>query len=223
MRALTTLVGTNQDFDPMTILATLGKGAKVVAFLKEQVIFFQGDPADAVFFVQKGEIKLSVVSRFGKEAVLGISHKGEFFGEGGLAGQPLRIGSATATIDCELLEIDNETMMLALQREPTLSDMFVAFLLAQNIRHHEALVDQLFDTSEKRLARVLLLLAQFGKEDTPKAVIPKVSQETLACMACTTRAGVSFLMKKFRDSGFVVSTNNGLEIHNSLLSIVLHD
>src|SRR5271169_5159384 len=212
------------DFDPKKFLATIGTGRKVVAFPKKQAIFTQGDAADAVFYVQEGKVRLTVVSKAGKEATLGILSEGEFFGEGGLAGQPLRMGSATAMMDCELLRIDKKAMMLALHREHTFSDLFVAYLLARNIRYEEDLVDQLFNSSEKRLARILLLLAHFGKEGVPQTVIPKISQETLAEMIGTTRSRVSFFMNRFRKLGFVdYDGGSGLQVHSSLLSVVLHD
>ena len=164
------------------------------------------------------------MSKIGKEATLGILSAGAFFGEGGLAGQPIRMGSATAMSDCELLRIDKKAMMLALHREHTLSDLFVAYLLARNIRYEEDLVDQLFNSSEKRLARILLLLAHFGKEGVPETVVPKISQETLAEMIGTTRSRVSFFMNRFRKLGFIdYETGNGLQVHSSLLNVVLHD
>ena len=193
-------------------------------FLKKQAIFAQGDAADSIFYIQQGKVRLTVVSQIGKEATLGILSEGDFFGEGGLAGQPLRMGSATAVTDCELLQIDKKAMMLALHREHTLSDLFVAYLLARNIRYEEDLVDQLFNSSEKRLARILLLLAHFGKEGVPETVIPKISQETLADMIGTTRSRVSFFMNKFRNLGFVnYNGGSGLQVHSSLLNVVLHD
>jgi CRP-like cAMP-binding protein len=213
-----------RDFDPKKFLATIGEGRKVVAFPKKQTIFTQGDAADAIFYIQKGKVRLTVVSKIGKEATLGILNEGEFFGEGGLAGQPLRMGSATAMTDCELLRIDKKAMMLALHREHTFSDLFVAYLLARNIRYEEDLVDQLFNSSEKRLARILLLLAHFGKEGAPQTVIPKISQETLAEMIGTTRSRVSFFMNRFRELGFLdYEGGSGLQVHSSLLNIVLHD
>ncbi len=211
------------DFDPQAFLATIGEGRKVVACPQKQTIFTQGDAADAVFYIQKGKVRLTVVSESGKEATLGILNVGEFFGEGGLAGQPLRMGSATAMTDCELLRIDKKAMMEALHREHQFSDMFVAYLLARNIRYEEDLVDQLFNSSEKRLARILLLLAHFGKEGVPETVIPKISQETLADMIGTTRSRVSFFMNRFRELGFVDYGAGGLQVHSSLLNIVLHD
>ena len=206
-----------------TFLATIGAGRKVVAFPKKQAVFAQGDAADAVFYIQEGKVRLTVVSKIGKEATLGILNEGEFFGEGSLAGQPLRMGSATAMTDCELLRIDKKAMMEALHREHEFSDMFVAYLLARNIRYEEDLVDQLFNSSEKRLARILLLLAHFGKEGVPETVIPKISQETLADMIGTTRSRVSFFMNRFRKLGFVDYGEGGLQVHSSLLNIVLHD
>ena len=212
-----------RDFDPREFLATIGEGRKAMVFPKKQTIFTQGDPADTVFYVQEGKVRLTVVSKIGKEATLGILSDGEFFGEGGLAGQALRMGSATAMTDCELLQIDKEAMMLALHREHTFSDLFVAYLLARNIRYEEDLVDQLFNSSDKRLARILLLLAHFGKEGAPETVIPKISQETLAEMIGTTRYRVSFFMNRFRKLGFIDYGGSGLQVHSSLLNVVLHD
>ncbi len=212
-----------RDFDPKSFLATIGAGRKVVAFPKKETVFTQGDAADSVFYIQEGKVRLTVVSKIGKEATLGILNEGEFFGEGSLAGQPLRMGSATALTDCELLRIDKKAMMEALHREHEFSDMFVAYLLARNIRYEEDLVDQLFNSSEKRLARILLLLAHFGKEGVPETVIPKISQETLADMIGTTRSRVSFFMNRFRKLGFVDYGEGGLQVHSSLLNIVLHD
>jgi len=212
------------DFDPRKFLATIGRGRKVVSFHKKQTIFTQGAAADTVFYIQQGKVRLTVVSKIGKEATLGILSEGEFFGEGGLAGQPLRMGSATAMKDCEVLCIDKKAMMMALHREHTFSDLFVAYLLARNIRYEEDLVDQLFNSSEKRLARLLLLLAHFGKESVPETVIPKISQETLADMIGTTRSRVSFFMNRFRTLGFVdYKGGSGLQVHSSLLNVVLHD
>jgi len=211
-------------FDPKRFLATIGEGRDVVAFGRKQTIFAQGDAADAVFYIQQGKVRLTVVSKIGKEATLGILSEGEFFGEGGLAGQALRMGTATAMTDCEVLRIGKKAMMLALHREHTFSDLFVAYLLARNIRYEEDLVDQLFNSSEKRLARILLLLAHFGKEGTPETVIPKISQEALAAMIGTTRSRVSFFMNRFRKLGFVdYNSGSGLQVHSSLLNVVLHD
>jgi CRP-like cAMP-binding protein len=211
-----------RNFDPHAFLATIGEGRKSVLFKRKQEVFAQGDIADAAFYVQAGKVKLTVVSRTGKEATVGILGEGEFFGEGSLAGQALRMGSATALTDCTVLRIDKKAMMEALHREHEFSDMFVAYLLARNIRYEEDLVDQLFNSSEKRLARILLLLARFGKEGVPETVVPKISQETLAEMIGTTRARVSFFMNRFRKLGFI-HYNGGLQVHSSLLNIVLND
>jgi CRP-like cAMP-binding protein len=193
-----------------------------MAFPRKEKIFAQGEAADAVFYVQTGKVRLTVVSKTGKEATIGIAGEGDFFGEGALAGQALRMGSATALTNCAALRIDKKAMVEALHREHELSDLFVAHLLARNIRYQEDLVDQLFNSSEKRLARVLLLLARFGKEGEPDAVIPKISQETLAEMVGTTRSRVSFFMNRFRKLGFI-HYNGGLQVRSSLLSVVLHD
>lgn len=215
-----------REFDPKVFLATIGVGRRKMAVPKKQLIFAQGDPADAVFYIQKGQVRLSVVSKEGKEATIGIVSEGNFFGEGALAGQILRMGCAAAMTDCELLQVDKKTMMAALHREHALSDLFVTYLLARNIRYEEDLVDQLFNSSEKRLARVLLLLAHFGKEGIPETVIPKISQETLAEMVGTTRSRVSFFMNRFRKLGFIHyagGVGGGLQVHSSLLNVVLHD
>ena len=221
--APTTTAKNDHDFNSKRILAAIGKGARVVAFPRKQTVFAQGDAAGAIFYIQEGKIRLTVVSKFGKEVTLSKLSEGEFFGDGGLAGQPLRMDSATTMTDCKLLQIDKKAMMLALQRDCTLSDLYVAYLLARNIRYHEALVDHLFDPCEKRIARVLLLLARFGKEGTTETVIPEVCQETLADMAGTTRSRVGFVMNSFRESGFLTYSRSGLEIHSSLLAVVLHD
>jgi CRP-like cAMP-binding protein len=223
---LAVLAKKNGGFDPNTFLATIGAGRKILTVPKKQVIFAQGDDADAVFYVQKGKVRLSVVSKVGKEATIAIVSEGNFFGEGALAGQLLRMGSAAAMIDCEILRVEKKTMMYALHREPALSELFVAYLLGRNIRYEEDLVDQLFNSSEKRLARVLLLLAHFGKEGIPEIVVPKISQETLAEMVGTTRSRVSFFMNRFRKLGFIHyagGTEGALQVHSSLLNVVLHD
>jgi CRP/FNR family transcriptional regulator, cyclic AMP receptor protein len=209
-------------FDPDTFLATIGKGRRILAVPKKQTIFAQGDEAEAIFYIQKGKVRLTVVSRTGKEATIALLSEGNFFGEGALAGQIRRMGSATAMIDCEILRVDKKAMMEALHREHSFSDMFVAYLLSRNIRYEEDLVDQLFNSSEKRLARILLLLARFGKDGAPEAVVPKISQETLAEMVGTTRSRVSFFMNRFRKLGFI-HYNGGLQVHSSLLNVVLHD
>jgi CRP/FNR family transcriptional regulator, cyclic AMP receptor protein len=212
-----------RDFDSDTFLATIGEGRKIVPFQKKQTVFAQGNPADAVFYIQKGKVKLTVVSNNGKEATIGILSDSDFFGEGCLAGQPLRMASASAMTDCDLLYIEKKAMMDVLHREYALSDRFVAYLLTRNIRYEEDLVDQRFNLSEKRLARILLLLAHFGKAGTPETVVPKISQETLAEMIGTTRSRVNFFMNKFRKLGFVDYGESGLQVHSSLLNIVLHD
>ena len=217
------LAKTECDFDPRKFLATIGVGRKVVAFRKKRPIFTQGDASDAVFYIQEGKVKLTVLSQRGKEATLGILGEGEFFGEGGLGGQLVRVWSASAMTDCELLQIDKKAMMLALHREHTFSDLFVEYLLARNIQYEEDLVDQLFNSSEKRLARTLLLLARFGKGGMPQSAIPKISQETLAEMVGTTRSRVNFFMNRFRKLGFVDYGGSGLQVHSSLLNVVLHD
>jgi CRP-like cAMP-binding protein len=194
----------------------------MVAVPKKQTIFAQGDETDAVFYVQKGKVRLTVVSKTGKEATIGIVSEGNFFGEAALAGQVRRMGSAAAMTDCDLMRIDKKAMMSALHGERAFSDLFVGYLLARNIRYEEDLVDQLFNSSEKRLARVLLLLARFGKEGAPEAVVPKINQETLAEMVGTTRSRVSFFMNRFRKLGFI-HYNGGLQVHSSLLNVVLHD
>lgn len=212
-----------RDFDPNTFLATIGAGRKIVSFRAKQTVFAQGRPADAVFYIQKGKVKLTVVSNNGKEATIGILSDRYFFGEGCLAGQPLRMSAATAMTECDLLRIEKQAMIQALHREHALSDMFVAYLLTRNIRYEEDLVDQLFNSSEKRLARILLLLAHFGKEGKPESVVPKISQEMLAEMVGTTRSRVSFFMNRFRKLGFVDYGESGLQVHSSLLNVVLHD
>jgi len=214
------------EFNPKVFLATIGDGRKLLAVRKKQVIFSQGEPADAVFYIQRGQVRLTVVSKAGKEATIGIVGEENFFGEGSLAGQVLRMGSAAAMTDCELLRVEKKAMMTALHRERTLSDLFVAYLLARNIRYEEDLVDQLFNSSEKRLARILLLLAHFGKESVPEAVVSKISQETLAEMVGTTRSRVSFFMNRFRKLGFIHyagGAKGGVQVHSSLLNVVLHD
>jgi CRP-like cAMP-binding protein len=215
-----------REFDPTTFLATIGEGRKNLTVSKKQGIFTQGDAADAVFYIQKGKVQLTVVSKIGKEATIAMLSEGNFFGEGSLAGQALRMGSAAAMTDCQLLRIEKKAMMDALHREPSLSEVFVAYLLARNVRYEEDLVDQLFNSSEKRLARVLLMLAHFGKEGVPETVVPKISQETLAEMVGTTRSRVSFFMNRFRKMGFINyagGVEGGLQVHSSLLNVVLHD
>jgi CRP/FNR family cyclic AMP-dependent transcriptional regulator len=209
-------------FDPKTFLSTIDWGRTIVTFPKKRTIFAQGDSADSVFYIQNGKIKLTVVATNGKEATIGILNQGDFFGEGCITGQALRMCSVTAITDCTVMRINKKSMMEVIHRERAFSDMFVAYLLTRNIRYEEDLVDQLFNSSEKRLARVLLLLARFGKEGEPEVAIPKISQETLAEMVGTTRGRVNFFMNRFRKLGFV-RYNGKLEVHSSLLSVVLHD
>jgi CRP/FNR family cyclic AMP-dependent transcriptional regulator len=211
-------------FDPETFLSTMDGGRKILDFAKKQMIFAQGDSSDAVFYIQKGKVKLTVVSKIGKEATIGILNEGAFFGEGCLTGQALRLCSATALIDCSVMRIEKKAMMEVLHREHAFSDLFVAYLLTRNIRYEEDLIDQLFNSSEKRLARVLLLLAHFGKDGKPEVAIPKISQATLAEMVGTTRSRVSMFMNRFRTLGFIdYDAENGLQVHSSLLNVVLHD
>src|SRR6202162_6078262 len=211
-------------FDTKTFLSTIDGGRKIAAFPKKQTFFSQGDSSDAVFYIKEGKVKLTVVSQLGKEATIGILNKGDFFGEGCLTGQPLRLCSAIAMTDCSVMRIDKKSMMEVLHREHAFSDMFVAYLLTRNIRYEEDLADQLFNSSEKRLARILLLLAHFGKDGKPEVAIPKISQQTLAEMVGTTRSRVSFFMNRFRKLGFIdYHTGDALQVHSSLLNIVLHD
>jgi CRP/FNR family cyclic AMP-dependent transcriptional regulator len=210
-------------FDTKTFLSTIDGGRKIAAFPKKQTIFVQGDSSDAVFYIQKGKVRLTVVSQSGKEATIGILNEGDFFGEGCLAGQTLRLFSATAMTDCSVMRIDKKSTIEVLHREHAFSDMFVAYLLTRNIRYEEDLVDQLFNSSEKRLARMLLLLAHFGKEGKAEVLVPKISQESLAEMVGTTRSRVSFFMNRFRTLGFIDYNSEGLQVHSSLLNVVLHD
>jgi CRP/FNR family cyclic AMP-dependent transcriptional regulator len=211
-------------FDTKTFLSTINGGRKIADFPKKETIFAQGDLSDAVFYIKVGKVRLTVVSEIGKEATIGILNEGDFFGEGCLTGQPLRLCSATTMTDCSVMRIDKKSMMEVLHWQHAFSDMFVAYLLARTIRYEEDLVDQLFNSSEKRLARILLLLAHFGKEGKPEIVIPKMSQETLAEMIGTTRSRVSFFMNRFRKLGFIdYYGGSGLQVHSSLLNIVLHD
>jgi CRP-like cAMP-binding protein len=213
-----------RKFDPKTFLSTIDAGRKIAAFSKKQTIFAQGDAADAVFYILRGKVKLMVVSNTGKEATIGILNEGDFFGEGCLTGQPLRLSSATAMTDCSVMRINKKSMMEVLHQESAFSEVFVAYLLARNTRYEEDLVDQLFNSSEKRLARILLLLAHFGKEGAPQTLIANISQETLAEMIGTTRSRVSFFMNRFRKLGFIdYHAGDDLQVHSSLLNIVLHD
>ena len=212
----------NTRFDPRTFLKRVGRGKTNLTCPKKQILFSQGDKADAVFYIQEGLVKLTVVSQQGKEAIIAVLEKGGFFGEGCLAGQLVCMATATAAENSTLVRIEKAAMIRALQDEPDFSELFLAHVLARNIRIQEDLVDHLFNSSEKRLARVLLLMAHFGKAGKPEPVVPKVSQEMLAEMIGTTRSRVSFFMNKFRKLGFV-DYNGGLHVHSSLLNVVLHD
>ena len=209
-------------FDPKLFLAKVGEGKTILKFDNNQVVFAQGDVADTVFYIQKGRIKVLVISEQGKEAVVGILESGQFFGEGCLNGHPLRISTAMAIEECLITSITKGAMLMTLKGEPKFSELFMAYLLGRNSRIEEDLIDQLFNSSEKRLARLLLLLANFGKEGTPQPIAANVSQETLAEMIGTTRSRVSFFMNKFRKLGFI-TYNAKIEVHNSLLSAVLYD
>jgi CRP/FNR family cyclic AMP-dependent transcriptional regulator len=212
----------NQAFDPESFLTKVTEGRSVASYRRKEVLFAQGDPADAVFYVQKGRVKLTVVSKQGKEAVVTLLGAGEFFGEGCLAGQVLRMSTATATEDTTVFRFRKKAMVRRLHTDRRFSEVFTAHLLSRNIRFEEDLVDQLFNSSEKRLARVLLLLAHFGKDGKKEPVIPKISQETLAGMIGTTRSRVSHFMNKFRKLGFI-DYNGGLLVHSSLFNVVLYD
>jgi CRP-like cAMP-binding protein len=209
-------------FDPKAFLAKVGAGRTIAAYRKKRSIFSQGDPADALFYIQKGKVKLTVVSTHGKEAIVAVLGPADFFGEGCLAGQPRRMATAAALTDCSVVRIEKPAAIRVIRNQPRFSELMMTYLLSRNIRIEEDLVDRLFNSSEKRLARILLLLANFGKDGKPEQVIPKVSQETLAEMVGTTRARVSFFMNKFRKLGFV-DYDHGLEVHSSLLNVILHD
>jgi CRP/FNR family cyclic AMP-dependent transcriptional regulator len=213
---------TNGVFDPKAFLASVGEGRRLTNSGEGQVIFTQGDPADALFYVQKGKVKVTTISSQGKEAVVAILGPGDFFGEGCLAGQPLRISTVATLTVSSIARLDKAAVIRVLHDEPAFSELFMSYLLARNIRMEADLIDQLFNSSEKRLARLLLLLANFGQEGRPQPVIAKISQETLAEMIGTTRSRVSHFMNKFRRLGFI-TYNGHLEIHSSLLSVVLHD
>jgi CRP/FNR family transcriptional regulator, cyclic AMP receptor protein len=210
-------------FDPKSFLAKIGEGRTISKYRKDQIVFSQGEPADAVFYIQRGKVKVAVVSEQGKEAVVAILGAGEFCGEGCLAGQPRRMATVTALAECMIMQLQKASIIRVLHDEPSFSEIFISHLLARTIRVEEDLVDQLFNSSEKRLARILLLLANFGKEGRPEPIIAKISQEMLADMIGTTRSRVSFFMNKFRRLGFVDYNGRGLEVHSSLLNVVLHD
>jgi CRP/FNR family cyclic AMP-dependent transcriptional regulator len=209
-------------FDPQAFLAKANGGRTLSAYKIDQIVFSQGEPADSIFYIQEGKVKLTVVSDQGKEAIVAILGSGDFCGEGCLAGQPLRMATAAAMVESSIMRLEKAAMIRILHDEPEFSERFMSHLLARNIRVEADLVDQLFNSSEKRLARLLLILAKFGKEGKPEPVIAKISQETLAEMIGTTRSRVSFFMNRFRKLG-LIDYNGHLEIHSSLLDVVLHD
>ena len=213
---------TNTPFDPLAFLAKVGTGKTISVYLKDQVIFSQGEVADTIFYIQKGGVKIVVLSDQGKEAVIGILEPGQFFGEGCMNGHSIRIATSTATEESLITAITKSAMVATMHDEPKFSELFVAYLLTRNSRVEDDLIDQLFNSSEKRLARLLLLLAKFGKEGSPTPISPNISQETLAEMIGTTRSRVSYFMNKFRKLGFI-SYNGKIEVHNSLLDAVLRE
>ncbi len=210
------------SFDPKSFLAKVGEGRSIRSYDRDQIVFSQGDPADAVFYIQEGKVRLTVVSEQGKEAVVAILGTIEFFGEGCLAGQARRIATAATMAESVIVRLEKAAIVRVIHQEPAFAEMFIAHLLGRTIRVEADLVDQLFNSSEKRLARLLLLLANFGKEGKPEPIIAKISQETLADMIGTTRSRVSFFMNKFRKLGFI-HYNGGIEVHSSLLNVILHD
>lgn len=213
---------TNQAFDPKDFLAKVGEGKTILEFRKGEVVFTQGDAADSIYYIQKGRVKVVVIPEQGKEAVVGIVGPGQFFGEGCMNGHSLRIATTTTMEECLITAITKAAMLAVLHNEPKFSAVFMAYLLSRNSRIEEDLIDQLFNSSEKRLARLLLLLANFGKEGSPQPISPNISQETLAEMIGTTRSRVSFFMNKFRKLGFI-SYNGKIEVNSSLLTAVLYD
>jgi CRP/FNR family transcriptional regulator, cyclic AMP receptor protein len=210
------------SFDPNEFLSKIGKGRSIAKYRTSEIIFSQGDQADSVFFIEAGKVKLTVISEQGKEAVVALLGKGDFCGEGCLTGQPKRIATAAAMMDCEVMQLQKGEIIRVLHDEPAFSELFISYILARTIRVEADLIDQLFNSSEKRLARALLLLANFGKEGRPEPILAKVSQETLAEMIGTTRSRVSFFMNKFRELGFI-EYNGSLNVHSSLLNVLLHD
>ncbi|MGX7871929.1 Crp/Fnr family transcriptional regulator [Mesorhizobium sp. ORM6] len=212
----------NRSFDVNVFLNTVNGGRTVATYRKNETVYSQGDPADSVFYIQKGKVKVCIVSERGKEAIVALHQSGDFFGEGCLSGQPLRLATVSAMVDSVVMRLDKTSITRVLREEPKFSEVFISYLLARNARVEEDLVDQLFNSSERRLARLLLLMANFGKEEGPQRVIAKISQETLAEMVGTTRSRVSTFMNKFRKLGFI-QYNGDLEVHNSLLNVVLHD
>jgi CRP-like cAMP-binding protein len=210
-------------FDPRLFLEKLTTGKTRQEYQAGEFVFSQGDPADAVFYIQNGKVKLTVVSKRGKEAVLAVLQEGSFFGESCLGGRPLRMSTASAVLRADIVRVTREAMVRMLHREPEFAESFLAYVLSRNIRMEADLVDHLFNSSEKRLARLLLLLANFGQESKPIPVIAKMSQETLAEMIGTTRSRVSFFLNRFRDLGFIDYNGGGMHVHSSLVSVVLHD
>ena len=209
-------------FDAQAFLMSVGTGRSTKKYSAKKTIFQQGDPADAVFYIQKGRVKLTVVSKQGREGVIAMLSAGDFFGEGCLAGQPLHMATAASMAECMIVRIEKETMIRVLHQEPTLAEMFMAFLLSRNIQFEADLVDQLFNSSERRLARMLLLLANFGKEGKLETVIPRISQDVLAAKVGTTRPRINFFMNKFRKLG-LIEYNGGLKVHSALLNVIIHD
>jgi CRP/FNR family transcriptional regulator, cyclic AMP receptor protein len=212
-----------RTFDAEAFLNAPGIARKVVDYPAASAIFVQGDPCDAILYIQRGSVKLSVLSTTGREAVVGVLGSGDFFGEGALAGQPFRLATATAMTACRIRVVSKQQMVRLLHKQRTLSDRFITHMLARNARLEEDLVDQLFNASEKRLARALLLLARYGKPDGPRHVLPRISQEVLAEMVGTTRSRVNVFMNKFRKLGFIDYDGGGVKVHDALLSVVLHD
>lgn len=210
-----------QHFDVKTFLATVNGGRTISKYRENQIIFSQGDPADSVFYVQEGKVKVTVLSEQGKEAVVAIHGKGDFFGEGCLTGQLRRLATVSAMAESSIMRLDKATMVRVIHDEPTFSEMFMTYILSRNVRVEADLVDQLFNSSEKRLARALLLMANFGKEGQPVPIIPKINQATLAEIVGTTRSRVNVFMNKFRDLGFI-EYNGDIKVHSSLLNVVLH-
>jgi len=211
-----------KTFDSNVFLTKFSSGTSIIEYRANGRIFVQGDPADALLYIKEGKVKVSVVSRQGKEAVVAILKDGDFFGEGCLAGQQVRMATAVAISECSITKVNKPVVVRLLHEEPSFANLFMAHLLSRNIKIEEDLVDQLFNSSEKRLARVLLILANFGKEGAPQTAVPKISQETLAGMVGTTRSRVNVFMNRFRKLGFI-EYNGGLKIHSSLLNVVLHD
>jgi CRP/FNR family cyclic AMP-dependent transcriptional regulator len=209
-------------FDPKVFLAKINGGRSVADYRTGQIVYTQGEPADSVFYIQRGKVRKTVVSEQGKEAVVALLGTGDFFGEGCLTGEPLRLATVSAMTECVIVRIAKADIIRVIHDEPAFAELFIAHLLARNSRVEEDLVDQLFNSSEKRLARILLLLANFGKESRPEPIIAKISQETLAEMIGTTRSRVSFFMNKFRELG-LIDYNGHIEVHSSLLSVVLHE